>query len=288
MQVLTYNDPAEFLNRAQSFLEARETANNLILGVTLRLKEMPEWTDLPPYLATVQGSDGDLILAGAITPPHNLQLASQPDAPVEELDAALEALVENLRAGGITFPGVIAEYELARRFARLWAERMRLSYHTGFEERVYELRQVTPPPNPPAGRLRIATMDDFEIIRSWYTAFTTELFGTVDEEYAATTVRRRIASGGTYIWDDNGPVSMAVRTRPTPHGESVGGVYTPPEKRGCGYASACVAALSQVILDSGKQFCNLFTDLSNPTSNAIYQKIGYRPVCDFTVYKFSE
>lgn len=50
------------------------------------------------------------------------------------------------------------------------------------------------------------------------------------------------------------------------------------------YASACVAALSQLILDEGKEFCTLFTDLANPTSNHIYQQIGYRPVCDFAEF----
>jgi hypothetical protein len=67
---------------------------------------------------------------------------------------------------------------------------------------------------------------------------------------------------------------------------SVGPVYTPPERRGRGYATACVAALSQTILDEGWAFCTLFTDLANPTSNSIYQKIGYHPVCDFAEYRF--
>jgi predicted GNAT family acetyltransferase len=42
------------------------------------------------------------------------------------------------------------------------------------------------------------------------------------------------------------------------------------------------------LLDQGKQFTSLFTDLSNPTSNSIYQKIGYQPVCDFDLYRFSQ
>ncbi len=98
---------------------------------------------------------------------------------------------------------------------------------------------------------------------------------------------QRIEVGDVYLWDDGGPVSMAFRARPTPHGYTVTGVYTPPELRGRGYASACVAALSQRLLESGKQFCNLFTDLANPVSNSIYMKIGYKPVCDFTEYCFT-
>ncbi len=79
---------------------------------------------------------------------------------------------------------------------------------------------------------------------------------------------------------------MAGKSRPTAHGISVGPVYTPPSLRGRGYATALVAELSQHLLDSGYQFTTLFTDLANPTSNSIYQKIGYQPVCDFTEYAF--
>ena len=63
-------------------------------------------------------------------------------------------------------------------------------------------------------------------------------------------------------------------------------MYTPPELRGRGYASACVAALSARELDEGRRFCFLYTDLSNPVSNAIYQRIGYTPVSDVVDYRF--
>ena len=97
----------------------------------------------------------------------------------------------------------------------------------------------------------------------------------------------KIADRLLYLWDVGGvPVSLAGGTRPGVHCISVGPVYTPPEHRCRGYASACVAALSQHLLDAGWEFCTLFTDLANPTSNSIYQKIGYRPVCDFNEYLF--
>lgn len=82
------------------------------------------------------------------------------------------------------------------------------------------------------------------------------------------------------------PVSMAAFTGPTPNGIRVDAVYTPPEQRRRGYATACVAALSQWLLHSGHRYCFLYTDLSNPTSNHIYQTIGYEPVCDVDEYKF--
>jgi len=71
-----------------------------------------------------------------------------------------------------------------------------------------------------------------------------------------------------------------------PRGISVGLVYTPIDRRGQGYASACVAELSQKMLDQGKAYCTLYTDLSNPVSNAIYQRIGYRPFADFLDIRF--
>jgi predicted GNAT family acetyltransferase len=81
---------------------------------------------------------------------------------------------------------------------------------------------------------------------------------------------------------------MATKTFPTDNGMTVGGVYTPPELRGKGYATSCVAELSRNILQSGKKFCVLTTDLANPTSNSIYIKIGYKPIGDNSFYIFSD
>jgi predicted GNAT family acetyltransferase len=91
---------------------------------------------------------------------------------------------------------------------------------------------------------------------------------------------------GLYVWEDQEPVSMVGYAGPTPNGIRVSAVYTPPERRNRGYASAGVAALSQMLLDGGRRFCFLFTDLANPTSNRIYQQIGYRAVCDVDECKF--
>ena len=101
-------------------------------------------------------------------------------------------------------------------------------------------------------------------------------------------MRQRIDSGRLFFWKDPEPVSMAGSAGPTPSGIRISAVYTPPGLRGRGYASAAVAALSQKMLDGGRRFCFLFTDLANPTSNSIYQKIGYQPVCDFEERDFGK
>ncbi|MDF5719317.1 MAG: GNAT family N-acetyltransferase [Rhizonema sp. PD37] len=90
------------------------------------------------------------------------------------------------------------------------------------------------------------------------------------------------------LWQDKTPVSIVCGSVSTPNGSSIGRVYTPPEYRKKGYATSCVAALSQTLLDRGCRYCFLFTDLANPTSNHIYRIIGYQPVCDWHDYSFTE
>ncbi len=92
-----------------------------------------------------------------------------------------------------------------------------------------------------------------------------------------------------YLWENRDRVvSMAGASGETPNGIRIGPVYTPPELRGRGYASALTAAVSQHQLDSGRRFCFLFTDLANPTSNKIYRAIGYEPVTDVDQYAFEQ
>jgi hypothetical protein len=160
-----------------------------------------------------------------------------------------------------------------------------MSYAVKRALRAFELRKVVYRGHAP-GRLRVATEEDFDLTAFWALAFNQEALGEHDELGAQIMAKRAIQNGNIYLWEDGRPVSMAAKARPTAHGVTVNLVYTPLELRGRGYATACVAHLSQRLLDDGWQFCTLFTDLSNPTSNNIYQKIGYRPVCDFTEFAF--
>jgi hypothetical protein len=152
--------------------------------------------------------------------------------------------------------------------------------------RVYELRQVIPPEHP-GGRMREAVEADLALASGWVLGFLRDAKLHDPPEMALKALRNRIAEHQIYLWETDGkPVSMAAAARPGVRGTTVNLVYTPPERRRRGYATACVAALSQRLLDAGYEFCTLFTDLANSTSNSIYQKIGYRPVCDFNEYLF--
>jgi predicted GNAT family acetyltransferase len=73
---------------------------------------------------------------------------------------------------------------------------------------------------------------------------------------------------------------MAGSTRQVAGVVRVAGVYTAPAHRQRGYGGAVTAVATQAALDAGASAVVLFTDLANPTSNALYQRLGYRPVAD--------
>jgi predicted GNAT family acetyltransferase len=154
---------------------------------------------------------------------------------------------------------------------------------------VYALEQVEPL-DPVPGAARVAKDDDFGLLLRWWIAFGEEVLheGGPGREDAEENVRHKLRSptGGFLLWEDDGDaVSLAGWGGPTPNGIRVGPVYTPPELRGRGYATALTAELSRQLLDGtlfegGRRFCFLYTDLANPTSNAIYERIGYRKVAE--------
>ena len=95
--------------------------------------------------------------------------------------------------------------------------------------------------------------------------------------------------GGLTLWETAGePVSMAGLTRPAAGQVRVGPVYTPPAHRGRGYGGAVTAAVSQAARDAGAAEVVLFTDLANPTSNALYQRLGYEAVSDRAIFSFGK
>lgn len=280
MQLTRYQSAPAFLARAQAWLEQNEAANNLILGIAVRLAQHPDRIKQPPYLATVE-ANGELVAAAVMTPPHRIVLYAAAGAD----PAPLRPLVDDLRAGGWSVPGVMAPSATSAAFAQLWSDATGRPHRPAMRERAYELRHVTPPAAVP-GALRPATEADLPLAAAWAYNFMRDAGLPGTEEQAREIAELRIADRDLFLWDDGGPVSMAAKTRHSTHGISISLVYTPAALRGRGYASACVAALSQQLLDAGWEFCALFTDLANPTSNDIYQRIGYRPVCDFNEYDF--
>jgi len=279
VEVLRSSAVAAFLDHAGEFLVEREAEHNLIFGILSHLQADPTQYPDPPYLATVV--HGDKVVGAAIrTPPWRVVLSAM-DHP-----GAVHQLVDDLR--DVPLPGCVGPADAAGHFAEAWAEarlgRPRLSSH----ERAFRLRRVIPPP-PTSGEMRIATPSERPMLRDWIQAFHQEAMGNVPhQDFDAMADRwiRRLGRTAYLWWDEGRPVSFAGVGGVTPNGIRVGPVYTPPEARGRGYASNVVAQASQLQLDAGRQFVFLFTDLANPTSNKIYQAIGYEPVIDVDEYEF--
>jgi predicted GNAT family acetyltransferase len=282
--ITTYMHASDFLARAQAELERNEVLNGLPLGITLRLQKFPERIEIPPYLATVE-DEGKLLAAAVMTPPFRLLVTSKQGDAFGEAPALL---IHNLREHGWPVPGVMGPFYLSDLFAQTWTSLTGEVSHLRTHERLFELTHVIAP-RPGPGSLRIATPDHTALVVRWIKAFQEEALHTsLSDAEALVWARTRIGNAEVYLWvlPDGAIVSLVATTRPISRVISIAPVYTPPELRGHGYASRSVAALSQHLLDSGWERCSLFTDLSNPTSNNIYQQVGYRPVHDFNEYDF--
>jgi predicted GNAT family acetyltransferase len=281
MQITRFEAAEDFYQRAESFLLAYEAEHCLILGLCSTLIQQPGYYQ-NPYLALVE--DGQAVLAAALmTPPHNLVLSLTSHPEVFRL------IANDLYADFKELPGVSGPTELCQQFAAAWQERSGQAYRLSISERIYRLDKVNPIAGV-SGQFRRAAEADRALLLEWIPAFEQDAFGraVTDEAGLEKIVNAMLTSPirGAYFWEDGQPVSFAGYGNPTLHGVRIGPVYTPPQFRGRGYASACVAALSQHLLDSGRKFVTLFTDLANPTSNHIYQVIGYNPVMDFDMLEF--
>jgi len=194
---------------------------------------------------------------------------------------ALSALCDDVQKAGLEIDAILGPDPTVERFAGAIAAARGTSTQHHMRQRIHELTAVESLSRLPRGRLRQARVEDSALVAEWLTTFQVEIG---EPAPVSRTVAYRIGAGELYLWDDDGPRSMAGWSGKTPNGIRVNAVYTPRELRGRGYATATVAALSQLLLDQGNRFCCLYTDLANPTSNAIYQRIGYRAVSDASVY----
>jgi RimJ/RimL family protein N-acetyltransferase len=283
MRVTRYGEVDAFLERARPFLEEREAEHNLILGLSSQLLRNSRIFGEDPYLAVVE-VDGDVRGVVFRTPPHNLVLSELDD------ERAIGPIVTAVREEFDSLPGVVGPKDRAAQFAAAWEAATGAKGRLELAQRTFCVDRVEPPQGVP-GRMRGYEPSDRELACRWMDAFAAEALpeSAPHPESSEEFVDRREEDpdGGLVLWEDGEAVSIAGYGGPTPNGIRIGPVYTPPELRGRGYGSAVTAALTQQLLDGGRRFCFLFTDLANPTSNSIYQRIGYRPVSDVDLWVFS-
>ncbi|MCL2190264.1 MAG: GNAT family N-acetyltransferase [Defluviitaleaceae bacterium] len=281
MKFTRYTDIQAFHRDTFTIMMRHEAQNAIPLGNVImgnKGEDKTDWRDPANwFMGTVSDAQG-IVLTAVMTPPHKLTLYCT-DNKINS--AALACLLDEILAAGIPFPGVMTEKTLATLFAKMYAVKTGNSYETETDLRLYELEKVNP--DIPRTTVRLAEERDLAFLPYWDAGFNGDSFHkpfTVPTN--AENTRNVINRKNRFIMEVDGtPVTCAGLNMQMENICKIGPVYTPPYFRGNGYATQCVAAVSQIGLDKGFKKCVLYTDLANPTSNSIYMKIGYTPICDF-------
>lgn len=274
--VRRFADVAEFRRRVAPFLSQQEAGNSLPFRILGALSAKPVPLPAGTYLAAcVENDRSDAAVLGVAlrTPPHNLVLSS-PFPP-----AALAAVLEDTAKADL--PGVIGPMAEAESFAAGWKAQAHGTTKVSMRLGTYALDRVIAAPSV-SGRLRPAQPTDAPMATEWRSAFAAEVSPHMPPPTDLIDLK------GYYFWEVDGTTVTSVCSLPaTPHGAVINAVYTPPALRRRGYATAAVAAASAIMLQQGSKVCFLFTDLANPTSNSIYQRIGYRFIGEFRQIAFT-
>jgi hypothetical protein len=272
------HDVEAFADHAWELLTERPAQQTVPLSIVEALRAGQRWSDMAPTFAWY-ADGGQVRGAVCMTPPFEMVLAAVPDE-------AIAPLVATLRGEDVALPGVNGDVRTVGLFSDAWLHGTDLGARTTFEQRLYALGTLQPPDPPPPGRARPGGEDDVALAAAWMRAFQREAgVPSTDVESAA---RAGVAGGRVWLWEDEAgePVSLASRTPPAAGMSRIAPVYTPPWARRRGYGAAVTAACTADALARGSDEIVLFTDLANPTSNSVYQRIGFRPLSDRRVVRF--
>lgn len=282
METIYYKTASDFLLNTGDLLASDEAHYGLIYGIAKLVAVNPHYYgEADPWFCSVSDKAGICAIAWR-TPPYKVGLAWFAGNPEE----VVPHLIESVGSQWQVIPGVIGDKEVTALFTEGWCKTYKVYIRSSMEQIIYRLDRVNDIP-PVPGRLRLATVADKSLVTAWTHAFRVDTFGVTNDSIPERDITPGIETGEIYLWEDGQPVSMAVKCRPTENGMMINYVYTPPDLRRRGYATACVAGVCREILKGGYQFCILYTDLANPTSNSIYIKIGFQPVCDSVEYTLS-
>ena len=278
MNFVFYKTVQEYRKKIEPILLRDEAKHNVILGVAKQLDQNP----VDPQkllLCTVEDDEGNLLIF-LRTHPHNLLIAA--DCYREE---TISFAVKKFFEAGFLFPGVTGEKRLAELFAEEWKQATGIENYIGMQQGIYKLTKLKPI-TVSEGYLRQAVPEDQPLVAKWIKEFTEYTVESLSVEECQEKASEYIEQQSLYLWVvQNQPVSMVKSARATNNGIVVTLVYTPDIERGKGYASSSVYTFSKQLLEN-YSFCSLYTDLSNPTSNSIYQKIGYEWVCESIMIQF--
>jgi len=269
------DDPERYAEAVLPLLTQRPAANTIALTVLEALRAGGDFGGGRSLLAWYDQA-GEVTGAVSMNPPYGLLISELPDGSEAELVAAL-------RRDQVAVPDLHGRPAEVDRFVAQWQPS---ATEVLVRQRLYGLAELRLPAVPPIGSARRATSADLDLVLDWLTSFIAEV-----EPWSSAPQRsiyqRRVELGLFWLWSNPAgqPVSLAGRNVLVAGMTRIGPVYTPPAARRQGYAAGATYACSQDALDQGAEQVVLFTDLANPTSNGIYQQLGYRPIDDRLVLR---
>lgn len=274
MEFTVYHDAHQFESKIERFLLEREDTYSLFLGILQAIKNGRYEN---PFMATIT-EDEEVLALMQMTPPHPMNLIVVVESRIEEI---VNFLIKNILEMNIDFHSIISLKSTAYKVAEKWQEKTGSSHCLVMDQGLYRLDHINETLEDSPGTWRYANKDDAPLIEKWFNLFESDTgmsITPIDE------VKKRVATflegREVFLWEVNGNVvSMMKKSRPTKHGITVSHVFTPKEERKKGYARTLVAVASQELLKDF-DFCVLYTDMMNPTSNKIYQEIGYKKIAD--------
>ncbi|MHC2831669.1 GNAT family N-acetyltransferase [Bacillus sp. F9_6S_D1_P_5] len=266
IQLHVYEEIPTFKEEVTPFLEKNEQENNLILGVLQMIQQ-------PIFMGIAKREEEIAVVFLQTEEKKQIIIATSEmsEEDIVELAKKLTKVYPNV-------PGLIGNKKIVQRLAEEIAVLENKKTTVAMEQGIYELKQVKKKWNGD-GVFREVSNDELTLIEKWIYEFCEDVKLPTTKEEARQTAHTLITNRRIFGLEVDGElVSVAAKTRPTTNNITVNFVYTPKEARKKGYASSCVAALSQRMLDEGYKTTTLYTDLANPTSNKIYQEIGYEQI----------
>ena len=283
MEIENPENAGVFLKKTQETFEKDEVRGNLIYGLANNLIiNKNYYGNEDPFYSIIHNKEKNAKIIGLMTLPHKMSIFQ--DGSYN--DILMDIFINNVLEHYKSIPGINGEKKITEKFVEKWSKINKCNITLEMNLRCYKLEKVNKYYKP-AGIFRKAEISDKNVLKEYIKKFCEDIGQPDnDDERLENNINENINNGSYYVWENGIIVSMAKRTRPSKNGMAINSVYTPKEYRRKGYATAIVAELSKNILNSGKKFCTLFTDLANPISNGIYKKIGYKIVCDNISYKF--
>ena len=282
MKFNQYEDAKEFAEIAEPIVEKHEDVFSLFYGILQAIK-MGKYDN--PFMAAIK--EGDEVYALLqMTPPHPINLVIDDESRIDDV---IEFITRQLIEKKVPVTSVISLKQWAELFAEKWEVRTGERQKLLMDQGIYRLDEVDETLAMSPGSWRYATTEDHSLIVKWFSLFEED---TNLEKTPIELIKEKVAlfieAQEVFLWEAEGKVvSMMKKSRPTQNSVTVSLVFTPKEERKKGYARTMVAHGSKELLKE-YDFCVLYTDMLNPTSNKIYKEIGYKHIADSVHIGFTE